>query len=178
MLLVLIVVSLGYLFTQQSSGSKRYLYGSHEFSRDDIMAMQNAFGVANLDDYEFVGGRVRVPARRFNDYIQALDKAKFDYAGSDSDIADAEGQGGFFRSSDDKKWVRGELKARELKRTLEKFEEIEWATVRFTETKEPGVFPPKVRRACHSHPLEHGRETAQPQHHAACSGEHRRLVQC
>ncbi len=148
MLLVLILASLGYLFVNRSGGPRRYLFGSQEFSREDIVAMQRAFGTANLDDYEMDGQRVRVPARRLNEYLQALDKANFDYTEPDSEFARLEEQGmGLFASSEDRKWVRSEMKAHQFRRTIEKFPEISRATVRFTETKEPGTFPPKVRRA-------------------------------
>ena len=43
MLLLMIVISLVYLLAFQSSKADRYLFGSQEFSDEDMAAMQRAF---------------------------------------------------------------------------------------------------------------------------------------
>ena len=72
MLLVVIVVSVTYLFNHQFSSGDAYLFGGEAVAASEIPAMQAAFGKAGLNDAEFDGNRVRVPRGKQAAYIGAL----------------------------------------------------------------------------------------------------------
>ncbi len=74
LLLAVLVVSLGMLVFYRPSGPRIYLLGGESFSSAELTAMEAAFAQEGLRGYEIVGGRVRVPSGRQNDYIAALAK--------------------------------------------------------------------------------------------------------
>src|SRR5436190_2231104 len=75
MLLVVIVVSVTYLFNHQFSGGDAYLFGGEAVSASEIPAMQAAFGKVGLNDAEFDGNRIRVPRGKQAAYMAALAEA-------------------------------------------------------------------------------------------------------
>ncbi len=72
MLLVVIVISVTYLFNHQFSSGDAYLFGGEAVSASEIGPMQAAFGKANLNDAEFDGNRIRVPRGKQAAYMAAL----------------------------------------------------------------------------------------------------------
>ena len=75
MLLVVIVVSVTYLFNHQFSSGDAYLFGGEAVSASEIPAMQAAFGKVGLNDAEFDGNRIRVPRGKQAAYVAALAEA-------------------------------------------------------------------------------------------------------
>lgn len=71
-LLGVIVVSLGYLFTSHVSPTESYLMGGESFSPSDLKAMEAAFGKAGLSSYQIEGSRVRIPRGQEAKYMAAL----------------------------------------------------------------------------------------------------------
>jgi len=71
-LLGVIVVSLGYLFTSQISTTEGYLMGGESFSPSDLKAMEAAFGKAGLNSYQIEGNRIRIPRGQEAKYMAAL----------------------------------------------------------------------------------------------------------
>lgn len=71
-LLGVIVVSLGYLFTSQVSTTETYLMGGESFSSGDLKAMEAAFGKAGLTSYRIESNRVSVPRGQEAKYMAAL----------------------------------------------------------------------------------------------------------
>jgi len=71
-LLGVIVVSLGYLFTSQISTTEGYLMGGESFSPSDLKAMEAAFGKAGLSSYQIEGNRIRIPRGQEAKYMAAL----------------------------------------------------------------------------------------------------------
>ncbi|HOM15819.1 MAG TPA: flagellar M-ring protein FliF C-terminal domain-containing protein [Thermoguttaceae bacterium] len=71
-LLGVIVVSLGYLFTSRVSTTESYLMGGESFSPSDLKAMEAAFGKAGLSSYQIEGSRVRIPRGQEAKYMAAL----------------------------------------------------------------------------------------------------------
>ncbi len=61
MLLIMIVVSLTYLFVFQANTADKFLFDGREFAQSELSAMEEAFAVANLSDYDIVGDQVRIP---------------------------------------------------------------------------------------------------------------------
>ena len=76
MLLIMIVVSLTYLFVFQVNTANEYLFGSREFSQGELDAMQSAFGAAGLNNFKVVGKRVCVPRGQLVEYLQALSQGQ------------------------------------------------------------------------------------------------------
>jgi flagellar M-ring protein FliF len=74
LLLAVLVVSLGMLVFYRPSGPRTYLLGGESFSSAELTAMEAAFAQEGLRGYEIVGGKVRVPSGRQNDFIAALAK--------------------------------------------------------------------------------------------------------
>ena len=147
MLLVMIVISLGYLFTMQGS---RATTGTCLAAKSLLVKIlwpcRRPLPRPTSTTMSLTAVACACPRGALMTTSRRLNKANFEYTGGDVDLSEEQG-GGFFQSSEDKKWVRGELKARQFRHAIEKFADISTASVRFTETKEPGSFPPKVRRA-------------------------------
>lgn len=72
LLLVVVVVSLGYLFRYSSSSGSGYLMNGAHFSPNDLPAMEAAFAAKGLSDYRIEGTRIRVPLGQQDKYVAAL----------------------------------------------------------------------------------------------------------
>ena len=72
LLLAVLVVSLGYMFTHTGTAADQYLLAGEHFSSSEIQAMEAAWGKAGLNDYEVVGTQVRVPSTQRAKYMGAL----------------------------------------------------------------------------------------------------------
>lgn len=72
LLLTMVVISLAYLFQQQTSAPDAYLMGGEPFSAAQLQAMEAAFAKASLSGYEIESGRVRVPRGQQAAYVAAL----------------------------------------------------------------------------------------------------------
>lgn len=72
LLLLVVVISLGYLVIYGVSGPSTYLMDGAAFSPDELLAMEAAFAKAGLKDYARDGGRIRVPAGKHPAYVAAL----------------------------------------------------------------------------------------------------------
>jgi flagellar M-ring protein FliF len=72
LLLVVVVISLGYLFKVQSSGPDSYLLGGHPFSAAELPQVQGALAKAGLKDFEVEGNLIRIPRNEQAAYIAAL----------------------------------------------------------------------------------------------------------
>jgi flagellar M-ring protein FliF len=72
LLLVVIVISLGYLFVNGVSGPNEYLMDGASFTPEQLKAMEAAFAKAGLDDYVRDSGKVRIPRNKKVAYLGAL----------------------------------------------------------------------------------------------------------
>ncbi len=72
MLLVVIVVSVAYLFNHQFSGNDAYLFGGEPIAPSELPAMQAAFNAKGLTDYEIQGTQVKVPRAKQAAFMGAL----------------------------------------------------------------------------------------------------------
>jgi len=72
LLMVVVVVSLAYLFNHQMAGGDADLLGGQPFTAGEMSAMEAAFGKAGLNGYSLVGSRIRVPAGQKAAYMAAL----------------------------------------------------------------------------------------------------------
>ena len=76
LLLVVVVVSLGYLFTHDMSGPSADLMHGVPISAGQLPAMEAAFGKAKLTGYKIDGTQIRVPHGQEAVYMAALADAK------------------------------------------------------------------------------------------------------
>ena len=76
LLLVVAVVSVGYLFQHQASGGDEYLFGGAAMQTPTLQKMEEAFGKAGLNGFSMEGGRVKVPHAQRAAYLAALADTK------------------------------------------------------------------------------------------------------
>ncbi len=76
LLLVVAVVSVGYLFQHQAGGGDDDLFGGAPMQPSTLDKMEAAFGKAGLSGYSIAGGRVKVPHAQRAAYWGALADAK------------------------------------------------------------------------------------------------------
>jgi flagellar M-ring protein FliF len=98
LLLAVVVVSVGYLFRVQATGSDSYLMGGEPFSSDELSVMEAAFGKAGLSDYQRDGNRIRVPEGKAAVYMAALADAEAMPAHFGSYFENFLGEQGIFES--------------------------------------------------------------------------------
>ena len=72
LLLAVVVTSLAYLFRYQAGGADSYLMGGEPFQASQLAAMEAAFAKGDLEAYEVVGNRIRVPHGQQAKYMGAL----------------------------------------------------------------------------------------------------------
>lgn len=75
LLMAVLVASVGYLFTYHGTAADTFLMNGTQFSPAQLPAMEAAFAKANLNSYEFVGTKIRVPRSQQNAYMAALAEA-------------------------------------------------------------------------------------------------------
>jgi flagellar M-ring protein FliF len=75
LLMILIVVSMAYLFNRQVASPDTYLFGGQAVDAADLPAMQAAFGSANLKNFVMEGNQIKVPAGEQASYMAALGEA-------------------------------------------------------------------------------------------------------
>jgi flagellar M-ring protein FliF len=146
MLLVMIAVSLVYLFVFQSHGTNKFLYDGREFSESELNEMEAAFAQADLGDYDIVGSRVRIPGRKQVQYLQALEKSNFTPLNSESAIQDALNNSRSLLESSEVTRLRFDIADQQrLGQTISKFPGIERATAKYREYRKGG-FPAEIQR--------------------------------
>jgi flagellar M-ring protein FliF len=74
LLLVMVVVSLTYLFRYHMAGPDGYLLNGEVFSQDELRAMQVAFGKEGLNGWDFENLKVRIPRGQQGAFMAALAK--------------------------------------------------------------------------------------------------------
>ena len=147
LLLVMVVVSLGYLFTQQVSGTDVYLMNGAPIPASQQAAMEAAFAKAGLNTYEFEGSRIRVPAGQKAAYMGALADAKALPPDFGSYITDAIENTGQFSSSRQDEQRMNAAKQKELAQILCSMRGIENAAVLFDCERRRGLNAENLKTA-------------------------------
>ncbi len=144
LLLAVVVVSLGYLFTHEITGPEAYLLSGESFSISELKNMEKAFGQEGLGSYEIVGGRVRIPHGQRNDYMAAL--AKHDALPEDfGDILSrALDNGSSFMPPSEREARLRIAKQQELSRFISSMRGIEKGAVMYDVDTKPGLGKEKV----------------------------------
>lgn len=129
LLLVVVVVSLGYLVTFQMSGPDVYLFNGAPIPESERPAMLAAFAKKNLNSYVVVGNRIRVPRKQLDAYMNALDEASALPRSFGQDFDDALAAGNVFDSTWKQRKRDQYAKQKELARILRSWPDIANAQV-------------------------------------------------
>ena len=135
LLLIVVVVSLGYLFTHETSPSSDLMHGV-PISASQLPAMEAAFGKAKLTGYKIEGTQIRVPHNQEAVYMAALAEANALPADFSTVMDDESNKGSFFETEKDREQRRKTAKEKKLGLFISVMNGIERATVIYdTDTK-------------------------------------------
>lgn len=145
LLLTAIVVGLAFLTTNAASEPDEYLLSGQPFSQTELAKMEAAFAKANLNGYEIVADRVRIPRGQKAAYVAALvdgdalppNPATFmDLATSDANP---------FESKQQREAKLKHAREKQLSHVVSHMNGIRTATVTYDE-QEKGGFPRRVEK--------------------------------
>ena len=149
LLLVVVTVSLVYLFRYETSSPDLYLMSGKRLSASELTAAELAFGAANLGPYEIEGNRIRVPRGQQARYMAALAEKKAvpnEFFGHLTDAVN--GQGGLFRGDRHEREERIKLgMQKELSQIISNMSGIESARVFWDSETKPGLNPQTTKTA-------------------------------
>lgn len=141
LLLTLILISGGYLFTHQVSGGNAYLLDGHSFSSEELTAMQAAFGKAGLNHFEIDGNRIRVPSGQKAKYLAALADGEAMPAEFGSYLANAANKAGPFTTGKQHDVMMKVALEQQLSKIIKEMKGIEKAAVIYAAEKKGGLRP-------------------------------------
>ncbi len=72
LLIVVVVVSMAFLFNRQLATPDAFLFGGSPVNASELPNIEAAFGAANLKNYVVDGNRIRVPRGEESAYMVAL----------------------------------------------------------------------------------------------------------
>jgi flagellar M-ring protein FliF len=139
LLLAVVVVSLGYLFTYEIAGPDVYLLSGGMFSAHELNNMESAFGQEGLKSYEIEGNKVRIPRGQQSEYMAALTKHNALPEQFGDFFTRALDAGSAFMSSRERDARLKVAKEKELSRIISKIDGIEWGTVLYDSKKQGGL---------------------------------------
>jgi flagellar M-ring protein FliF len=148
LLLIVVVVSVGYLFTNEMSGPGSDLMHGVPISANQLPSMEAAFGKAKLTGYKIEGTRILVPRGQEAVYMAALADGKaipVDFSTiMDDELNNGDSFGKAFASSKDKEQRRKNLIEKKLGLTISAMQGIELATVLYDADTKPGFNREKI----------------------------------
>jgi flagellar M-ring protein FliF len=150
LLLIVVVVSLGYLFQSQTAGPDSYLLGGHPFSPGEMPAVLGALAQAGLNDFEVEGNLIRIPKAKQSAYLAALaDANRLPISFGDRLIDVVERQSPFSSGKQQEAILKQALNSM-LAKSISQMAGIESADV-YTDTKEKRGFKsePQATAAVH-----------------------------
>lgn len=147
LLLAVVVISLGYLYTHQVSGTSVYLMGAESFAARDIPAMEAAFAKAGLDSYELEGTKIRIPRGQQAAYMAALADAEALPPQFGSFLERAVKEAGPFEGKQQREMRLKIAKQRELSLIIRSMQGVENAAVLYDAQSEGGFRSKTVKTA-------------------------------
>lgn len=140
LLLAVVVVSVGYLFRQGTTGPDAYLFGGQALSDGELIDVEAAIAQAQLSGAVREGNRIRVPAGKQAAYLAAVADADALPRNFNTILEDAIGKGGPWESAADKRARLKVAKEQTLSEIVRKMSWIEDAVVLYDEqeSREPG----------------------------------------
>ncbi len=126
-----IVVSLGWIVSTESSGDYESLLGGYAFTNVELDRIEVAFGDAQLRDFKRLGRQIMIPKGAKDLYLKALSSANALPKESGSEINRALQDGNVFESTEKFIARMQTAQERELANTLMRMRGIEFAAVRY-----------------------------------------------
>jgi flagellar M-ring protein FliF len=147
LLLVIVVVSLAYLFQYQVGGGSEYLLGGRGFTQSELTAIEAAFAKANLSKSEVVGSQIRIPRGHKDQYLAALAEGNALPADFYKYLDDAINADSPFSSGRSLEMRRWNAKQKELSLIIGRMSGIESASVQYDEELKRGLTQQKQKTA-------------------------------
>ncbi len=146
LMLGVIVVSLGWVVSSETSGKYESLLGGVTLTNTELDRIETAFGDAQLRDYERIGKQIKIPSGEKDQYLKALSAAGAlpKQWGAEMDRALAEGN--VFESTEKFSARMQTGEERELANILKRMPGIEFAAVRVDDAKKG--FAKQTERVC------------------------------
>lgn len=143
LLLTVVVVSVAYLFNSGFSGPDTYLLGGKSFSDKELQAIQAAFGVAGLNNFDTEGMRIRIPRGQQDVYLAAMVKGNALPQEFGDDFEALLKSDNMF--TPDRRWHEEHaiIKAARLGKIIASVDVVERATVDIHEDKSRGMRSPR-----------------------------------
>jgi len=146
LLVVLVVVSLAFLFNRQLASPESFLFGGEPVSAAELPGIEAAFGKAGLKNYAVEGNRIRVPRGEESSYMVALAEGSALPANAGSYFYKAL-DGGFWESKS-KQAERSKYSMQmELGQMISKMQGVENANVIYDIKEEGGLNRKKIYSA-------------------------------
>jgi flagellar M-ring protein FliF len=136
LLLVVVVISLAYLFHYRATGGEEYLLGGREFSHSELASMETSFAKAGLKSSEIVGNRIRVPRGQKYAYLAALADSNSLPDEFLSHTTEATSSSNVFESQKQREEKLKNAKQKDLSLVISRMNGIEVATVQFDEASQ------------------------------------------
>ncbi len=165
LLLLVVVISLAYLFNRQSAAPDSFLFGGEAVTAAELPNIEAAFGKASLKNYSIEANRIRVPRGEESTYMAALADGQAIPASYGSYIRGAIDNKGMFESKgiQEKRLQHG--KEMELAQIVSKMHGIGRASVLFDTREEGGINRHKIFFRCRlrrNHRLDPARGITRP----------------
>jgi flagellar M-ring protein FliF len=144
LLLVVVVVSFGFLFRHGAAGPDAYLFGAEALSDGDLNRIELAIAKANLSGHVREGHRIRVPAGQQAAYLAAIADAGAQPANFNTILENALGQTSPWESRDAARERIKDAKQRQLSEIVRAMPWVEEAVVILDEQEQRGLSRQKV----------------------------------
>src|SRR6056297_767285 len=131
MLVAAIAIGLGFLVQGEARTEGVYLFGGQAFSEQEMWDMESAFSQAKLSGWEREGMRIRVPASKQHEYLNALAETGASPTRLQSAVEEALNSSGLMELSSKQKARLSHAKKVDLSRAIEAYPEVEWARVEY-----------------------------------------------
>src|SRR5215207_7733938 len=133
-----IVVALAFLFQFQTKSADGYLLEGRPFMAGELTGVQRALSEAGLENWELDGNRIKIPSSQKAVYIAALAEKNALPADWNAAMDKAVDGTNPFRSRHEIDLTLQRAKQKELGMVIQRFRNIEQATVMFDEVEKAG----------------------------------------
>jgi flagellar M-ring protein FliF len=147
LLLVVVAVSLVYLFQYHVAGGDEFLLGGRPFTQSELTAIEAAFAKAGLGKSQVVGSQIRIPRGQKDAYLAALADGNALPADFYKYLDDAIKADSPFSSNKSLEMRRWNAKQKELSLIIGRMQGIESATVQYDEETKRGLTQQKQKTA-------------------------------
>ncbi len=147
LLLAVVVVSLGYLFNQHSTGPDDVLMKGEPVPASYLPAMEAAFAKAGLNDYRIDGTTIRIPRGKSGEYMGALADGNALPPNFSQFLEKAIDGGSAWESGETRRQRIKSAKQQQLSAIIQSMQDIQQAMVIFDEKDQPGIKRGKIQTA-------------------------------